>query len=147
MFGKYYLLVLAGSLSMGTSLPSASTHTNNDDLVTTGINQCSPTGPGFCNLWIMGERIVAGSRWEVRRDWTIFNSACDPIGGGDQLPNGHHSLTSQLRWTVELDIAGGTMPQGGFWYAGRYTDLGAAYCEQCDVFAQGHCCRIAFQCN
>lgn len=113
-------------------------------------NYCSYTGQGFCNFWIGSSGFSVGTHYVYPRAWKIFDSSCNEIGQNNNgaIYNGWFSLTSQLKYTVELYVVGETNPKGGIWYAGHYTDFSAAYClavDEPDVESTV-LCRVAFQC-
>jgi hypothetical protein len=119
-----------------------------DPLAARGLNQCSPTGPESCNFYLSIAKIGSSLDPKISRSWHVYDNGCHDIGGGTLLYLKSASLRSQLPYTIELNVDGAPWSlSGGFWYAGRYTDLGGAYCEDCSGQYLTTCCRIAFRCH
>lgn len=160
--GKHVVIALLAALSFGVSsaVPLESTSTAVDvdvqplaetspALLDKRADWCSPTGLGYCNLWINSEKLLTTTGTSMFFHWQIYDSYCNTIGSGKLGFNWSGSLKSQLPWTVELTITRVEFKtfslNGGFWYAGHYTGLEGGYSEVEWAGISGwH--RKAFQC-
>lgn len=118
------------------------------DFNTTSIEKrdvlCSPTGRESCNLNIRTWIPIASAGYQ--RVAYVYDYSCREIGyKALGATSGHHSMYSELPWTIELDVTGGGFnPTGYFWYAGRKTELSD---QVCGHHGTQRSCRVAFRCD
>ncbi|PPQ63879.1 hypothetical protein CVT24_009505 [Panaeolus cyanescens] len=87
--------------------------------------QCTPTGPGVCNVGFVGHiglPLSSPMKWDRMN---IYDRYCNTIGGRD-YPTQGMAVPSQLPYTVVITRlqSGGDYNRIGFCYAGQCFDGG-----------------------